>query len=51
MKLSTVVAFVVGAVALYSAYVGVLYLAQRSMMFPRPATEPGETRDEGQEII
>ncbi len=51
MKLSTVVGLIVGAVALYSAYVGVLYFAQRSMLFPRPPTEPSETRDDGHEVI
>lgn len=51
MKLSTVMGLVVGAVALYSAYVGVLYFAQRSMLFPRPMSEPGESPNDGHEVI
>ena len=51
MKLSTVMGFVVGAAALYSAYVGVLYFAQRSMLFPGPLSEPGETPEDGHEVI
>ncbi len=52
MKLSTIIGLVLGAVALYSAYVGVLYFAQRSMLFPRPpAGVPGETGNDGHEVI
>ena len=51
MKLSTVMGFVIGASASYSAYVGVLYFAQRSMLFPRPLSEPGETPNDDHEVI
>lgn len=51
MRLPTAIALVFGALALYSTYIGILYVAQRSMLFPRPAAEPEVPQDDERELI
>ena len=51
MKLSSVRALLFGVIALYSAYIGILFLAQRSMLFPRPPVTAGELRNDGREVV
>ena len=45
------VTFGLAAVALYSAYIGVLYVAQRAMLFPRPAEVPEVVSEAGREVV
>ena len=51
MKVSTAIVLGLGVVVLYSAYVGVLYVAQRAMLFPRPSRAPAAVSDAGREVV
>ena len=50
MKLFTVIALALGGLALYSAYLGILYFAQRPLLFPRPSVVPEIAVDDDREV-
>ena len=51
MRISTAITMGLTVIALYAVYLGVLYIAQRWMLFPRPSAVPAVVPDDDREVI